>query len=192
MAWGKLSSVDGAGTGTNITTGTIAKNTFIEFNIYATAFVDGKMLFNGGGGGNYSRRYSGNGGTDGTGEVNMTSGFEFLSGLAPAFIHGFTLNISTGDKLTMAWSSEGQSTGVANRPNRLKCVGKWANTTVQIEKIDLNKSSTNFTSDENLTVLGDETTPSQEVVQKVQDGAIFYETDTNKSYILYNASWSEL
>jgi len=188
MVWAKLASVDGAGTGTNITTGTITDSTFMEFNIYATAFVDGKMLFNGGGDGNYSRRYSGNGLSDATGEINMTSGFEFLKNLAPAFIHGFTLNISTGDKLTMAWSSEGQSIGVANRPNRLKCVGKWANTTVKITRTDLNKSGTNFTTDENFTVLGSDAVLSM----TVQDGAIFYETDTNKSYVLSSNTWTEL
>jgi len=26
----------------------------------------------------------------------------------------------------------------------------------------------------------------------VQDGAVYYETDTNKSYVLYNNSWTEL
>jgi hypothetical protein len=27
---------------------------------------------------------------------------------------------------------------------------------------------------------------------KVVDGSIFYETDNNKSYVLYNGSWSEV
>ena len=26
----------------------------------------------------------------------------------------------------------------------------------------------------------------------IQDGAVFYETDNNKSYVLYDGSWSEL
>ena len=30
------------------------------------------------------------------------------------------------------------------------------------------------------------------VLPKVVDGSIFYETDTNKSYVLYNGSWTEL
>jgi hypothetical protein len=31
-----------------------------------------------------------------------------------------------------------------------------------------------------------------EDTQKIIDGSIFYETDTNKSYVLYNGSWTEL
>ena len=34
--------------------------------------------------------------------------------------------------------------------------------------------------------------PASAVASNVQDGSIFYETDTNKSYVLYNNTWSEL
>lgn len=41
-------------------------------------------------------------------------------------------------------------------------------------------------------MLGSDVTPATAEVIKVQDGAIFYETDTNKEYILYNSAWTEL
>jgi len=48
-----------------------------------------------------------------------------------------------------------------------------------------NNASGSFGSGSNMVLLGD-------IITKVVDGAIFHETDTNKSYILYNGSWSEL
>ena len=51
----------------------------------------------------------------------------------------------------------------------------------------MNLGASNVVADSNFTVLG-----SDEVLYVVQDGAIFYETDTNKSYVLYNGSWTEL
>ena len=40
----------------------------------------------------------------------------------------------------------------------------------------------------NLSALGSDGVESM----TVQDGAVFYETDTNKAYVLYDGSWSEL
>jgi hypothetical protein len=37
-----------------------------------------------------------------------------------------------------------------------------------------------------------DSTPASAVVSNISDGSIFYETDTNKEYVLYNNTWTEL
>jgi ribosomal protein L27 len=51
----------------------------------------------------------------------------------------------------------------------------------------MHTGATNTIADSNFTVLG-----SDEVLYVVQDGAIFYEKDTNKEYIISNNTWTEL
>ena len=58
---------------------------------------------------------------------------------------------------------------------------------MQFDQIE--HQSTNLQSGTNLAVLGSDITPSG---VKVQDGAIYYETDTNKEFLLYNDVWTEL
>lgn len=151
MAWAKLSSVDGDGTSTTLSTGTITANTFIEFNIYTDEFVGGKMRFNSDSGTNYARRYSANGSTDVTNVSNDKLGF--LYDLAPALIHGYVINISAEEKLIIAFTSEQQATGASQAPNRMEVVLKWANTSAQVTDYSLVKTG-NHSSDTNLTIFG--------------------------------------
>jgi hypothetical protein len=191
MAWGKVSSVNGSG-GSSVTTGTISTaNTFQEFLIYTTAFVDGNLKFNDSGSATeYARRYAPNGGTSVTNNINL-QGVEFLYQLAPAFIHGFIANVGTDDKLFVFETCETNNTTGNQTLNRMQIADKWAKTNL-IEKMDITKTGTTFSSDENFTVLGSNTTPASAVSLTVQDGAIFYETDTNKSYVLNSGTWTEL
>jgi hypothetical protein len=61
-----------------------------------------------------------------------------------------------------------------------------------VTRIDLYNDGSGGTGDyavgSNVSALGSNGVESM----KVQDGAVFYETDTNKSYVLYDGSWSEL
>ena len=41
-------------------------------------------------------------------------------------------------------------------------------------------------------MLGSDVTPASAEAIKIQDGSIFYETDTNKEYVLNNNTWTEL
>ena len=54
--------------------------------------------------------------------------------------------------------------------------------------IEAQNSSNTYTSDSNLSVIGSDGATST----KLQDGAIYYETDTNKEYVLYNNTWTEV
>ena len=75
----------------------------------------------------------------------------------------------------------------ANQPHRNELVGK-STISAPVTRIDFAVSPNNFGVSSNVSVLGSDGVASM----KVQDGAVFYETDTNKSYVLYDSTWSEL
>ena len=50
----------------------------------------------------------------------------------------------------------------------------------------------NMVSGDNISVLGSDMTPAAAQDATVTDGAIFYETDTDKEYVLYNNTWTEV
>ena len=62
--------------------------------------------------------------------------------------------------------------------------------TADITRTDLNSSytTTAYAENSNYSLIGSDGTEEL----KVQDGAIFYETDTNKEYLLYNNTWTEV
>ena len=43
-----------------------------------------------------------------------------------------------------------------------------------------------------IVILSYEPTSIANALPNIEDGSIFHETDTNKSYVLYNGSWTEL
>jgi len=73
---------------------------------------------------------------------------------------------------------------------REEAVGKWANTSDAITSIKHTQSSSggDYLSGSNVSVLGSDGVESL----NVQDGAVYYETDTNKEYVLYDNTWTEL
>ena len=101
-------------------------------------------------------------------------------------------NVSTEEKLSISHTvSDGGATAV-NAPQSMECVGKWVNS----NQFDIYQQysghsgggTREIASGSNLSVLGSDGVEEL----NVQDGAIFYETDNNKSYVLYNGSWTEL
>ena len=103
------------------------------------------------------------------------------------------INISAEEKLLISHSNEVETTGVGTAPRRREYVGKWINTSDVISRYDVvNSGSGDFASDSNSTVIGSNVTTAAAQDVTVTDGAIFYETDTNKEYILYNNTWTEI
>ena len=94
-------------------------------------------------------------------------------------------NFTGEDKIGIGFCVQAGSAGASNLPTRCFMVGKFVNSS-QIDQI--RNVSGNLQSGTNLTVLGSDGVEEL----NVQDGAIFYETDTNKSYVLYNNAWTEL
>ena len=189
--WEKLVSVAGAGSSTTLSSGTITAKKHLKYTLYVTAFVNGRMTFNSDTGSNYTRRYSGNGGTDGTGNINQAY-IESLWDLAPALIVGNIINIATSEKLiTLHTSEANNTTGAGTAPNRMEIVAKWANTSNQITQIDFNKTGTNFGTGEVLTIWGSD--DPVETSFNVPNGTIFEESDTGKHYMFDGTdTWNEM
>ena len=109
-------------------------------------------------GNNYAQRYSTNGGSDST----LTSqSWIALDGVTPAtgettFTNIFVINYSTQEKLMLIHSVESEASGAGNAPSRLETVAKWANTSGQIDTVELqnNAGSGNFSNKSQIRVWG--------------------------------------
>ena len=101
------------------------------------------------------------------------------------FYVSYIANPSTEEKLFIGYLVDSNGTGNTN-PNRTINFGKLAYTSNQIDQIK--NQSSNLQDGTNLTALGSDGVESM----TVQDGAIFYETDTNKEYLLSNNTWTEV
>tara|TARA_R110002096_G_scaffold102543_1_gene226375 strand:+ start:541 stop:1122 length:582 start_codon:yes stop_codon:yes gene_type:complete len=193
MAWGKLGSTTASGTTDELSSGTITGNKIINniYHVIKTGTANTRRRFNNDTGSNYASR-SHVLGTEGT-QINQTSIFTHADTSGNAFGVSYIVNISGEEKLMIGQEISNTSSGAGTAPGRYEGAGKWVNTSDQITEVDLlNTDSGGFLTGSNLTVLGSEVTPAAAEAATVQDGAVFYETDTNKSYILYDGSWSEL
>lgn len=192
MAWEKDGSKTLQSAGNNVTVSSLTDNKFSL--VLSTTIADSSggtqqsLQFNGDTLSNYGRRYnSGNGGSDGANNSTRIS-----TGAAPAansigFTVNYVCNITGKEKMAISFGGDTYTLG-STAPSRYEAVGKWANTTA-IDRIDIfNPTSGNFQSGSVSSVIG-----SEGVVSIItQDGAVFYETDTNKSYVLYNGTWNQL
>jgi|TARA_R110002124_G_scaffold187777_1_gene355039 hypothetical protein len=112
------------------------------------------------------------------------------------FSFAYIFNKSNKEKLVtsvdMSQNTAGSGSS-ANIPHTSHTAGKWVNTTERITKITFNDSSSGeISADTTFNMLGSDVTPASAASVTVSDGAVYYETDTNKSYVLYNNSWTEL
>ena len=133
---------------------------------------------------------------DGDADTTAPSRGDWVTSITDAtddnFNVGYLCNIGGKEKLGITRVTANNGTGYTTSPRRREVYSKYTDggTNAQItrfDNIDTTSSSTKA-SGTNLTLLGSDGVEST----KVQDGAVFYETDTNKSYVLYNSTWSEL
>ena len=191
MAWGKAGSETLA---TSTTSGiTITPSSASIFNQYfINSMVDSNTkpptLKLSGTSTSIAYRKSDNGATDptpSTGEpdVRLGDGTSDMQG----FNVGYVSNIYGEPKLGINFYVNAMAIG-STAISRSKRACKDS-TTAQFTSalFRMNLGASNVVADSNFTVLG-----SDGDLYVVQDGAIFYETDTNKAYVLYNGSWTEL
>ena len=101
----------------------------------------------------------------------------------------YAVGISSEEKLIINFTVGQDTAGTGTAPSRREHVAKWVNTSDTINRIDLNNDqSGDYAVGTNMSALGSEGVESM----TVQDGAVFYDTDLNKSYVLYNNAWTEL
>ena len=191
MAWGKAGSTTLTATGNNVTVSSLPNS---KFGMAVGSLTSGgsSIRLNGAASANtYSALRSDNGGAMYS-NLNLTSGYITDTINNPHFNVSFFCNISGQVKLWFNYNVERNSSGASNVPNRVEAVGKYVGTEVITAFTYHSWAGNTYTSGDNALVLGSDMTPAAAVSATVQDGAVFHETDTNKSYVLYDGSWSEL
>tara|TARA_R110002020_G_scaffold210509_1_gene416519 strand:- start:7 stop:942 length:936 start_codon:yes stop_codon:yes gene_type:complete len=144
-----------AATSDTITVDTFAakKHLMVQIKKIASGNASVGLQFNADTGNNYSFRRNVNGGTD----AERTSK-SFTAGednTATSFSTHYIINEAAKEKLVISEFSEIGSSGAGNAPDREEIVGKWANTSNQITKIDVkNQVGGDFAEGSEVTVYG--------------------------------------
>ena len=197
MVWGKAGSVNTAASGTvnTLDVSSLPDSKFYMGLFHNSAHGQNASVRMGNSsidtGSNYAYRSSRNGASDGTTTSN-SDGIRVNdnAGSSPWFSVMYIVNISGEEKLLIGNTVERMTAGAGNAPNRNEAVGKFVFTSNPIDIIQMN--SANMPSGTNFSMLGSNITLVAPPAPTVQDGLIFYETDTNKEYVLYDSTWTEL
>jgi len=152
--WEQLASVEGDGTSTTISSGTITAKKYLWVQAFTNASSQNTgFQFNNDTGNNYTIRRSSNGGTDAT---ETSIGYIEGSDTSKAFTNMFIINNSANEKLIIGNSIHNPTAGAGTAPTRNEVVGKWTNTSAQITEIDYMQQTTsvNFPSGSFIKVWG--------------------------------------
>ena len=143
--WEELASVTSTSAGTSISSGTFTAKKYLWVQMYAPSGQSAinenfKWQFNGDTGNNYARRYSSNGGSDGT--ATTQDDFQVSrSGINGDFTNAFIINNSANEKLIIYHQVAVVTLGAGTAPSRQEGVGKWTNTSSQITSINISTAS---------------------------------------------------
>ena len=154
--WTELASVNASGSSLNLSSGTFTAKKYLWVQTYCKGqTADVNFKFNNDGAANYARRYSVNGGADGSGgsEIGLNN-LPTNAANTPSFCNIFIINNTANEKLVISHNISQNTAGAGTAPSRLEMVGKWANTAAQITEIDLDSQTTNFSSDSMIKVWG--------------------------------------
>ena len=193
MAWGKAGSTTLSGSGTDLSVTSMA-NSVSGMALGSHSAGGTSIKFNNdngsNGSGNYAVGRSSNGGAK-SNNASRNGDNAYITDVRanPHFNVTYFVNVSSEEKLWINNNVHQNSAGASNAPAREEGAGKWANTSDAISQFDYHAWNGTYASGDNISVLGSDITP---LGVKVQDGAIYYETDTNKEYILSNNTWTEL
>jgi hypothetical protein len=185
MAWKRLAHVTLGSAGDTIDSGTITATQQLKVIIHLKASSTTNrpcLRFNSDTGNNYSDRYNGNGGSDGTGTSRSNIRvFGYNDASKDKYVVSDIFNKSGEEKLVIAHGMDNGGDGAGNAPTRDESVGKFTTKTGQITSVQVfNDESGDFASGSTLTVLG----ISDSVVSSTtNDGSIFEESNTGKHYI---------
>ena len=199
MVWAKIgsSNYSGSGTSTSVSISTPSKFNMLMYHKTVNANDSSLILRVGNAGsldplGSYAKRFSFNGVADVYNQVNwghMIAHEYSLKG--DSFLVCYFTNISGEEKLAIGFGTEANLAGAGYAPDRSENVGKYATSTGTMniigEEVTYSTNASKVTTDTNLTVLG-----SDVDTYVVQDGAVYYETDTNKEFLLSNNTWKKV
>jgi hypothetical protein len=137
--WEELASVDLSGGAADDLDCTFTAKKYLWIQIYLddSGAIDPELTFNNDGGSNYATRFSSNGGADGT-ATSQTKVVIGGNGAFPRFINLFVINNQSNEKLVIGHGVNlDGGAGAANAPYRIERAFKWANTSNQINDIDI-------------------------------------------------------
>ncbi len=195
MAWAKNGTPNTLGSaGDTLQITDLTANKFNQFMIHTlttAGTIKHNFIFDNNSNTDYARRRSNNGASD-SNDTSQPQIEYFGDGTSDKFEIFYSCNISGEEKLNIHFLVNQNAVGAGNIPDRGEAVSKVDTTTNsgQYTRIDcLNTDGGgDYDTSSNLSALGSDGVESL----NVQDGAVYYETDTNKSYVLYNDTWSEL
>lgn len=155
--WEELGRTTLGSAGDTITISSISARKYLRILIAVQATggtVNANLRFNNDSSTNYARRISNNGAADGTaGSDNEI--LEFVAGQYPWFITCDVINISNQEKIAIMQVVGQNTAGAGNVPVRNEAVGKWANTSAQITRVDVvNTGTGDFAIGSEVVVLG--------------------------------------
>ena len=188
MVWSKAGSVTlpSAGGTINVTGMTASKfNAYLTHAIKSGSGIGTTLTLDGVGGTSYALHYIENGSV---GTRLQDSAWVLRHNADDQFDVGYIANITNEEKLMVGWHVGAHTVGAGQTPSRSLFAGKFVQNAQFTRITNVNDQAGDFDTGSNLSILGSGGVESM----KVQDGAVFYETDTNKSYVLYDGSWSEL
>tara|TARA_R110000824_G_scaffold48857_1_gene137563 strand:- start:328 stop:882 length:555 start_codon:yes stop_codon:yes gene_type:complete len=184
MAWTKIGSGVLADWGSPTMTTTHSEfNFMLIFPINPSGTSAQNLTFNNSTGSDYSNRKNYNGGSEGspTSEDSIEIG---IASQVPNLMICYFNSTSGQEKIGMLYYTE-QGSAPPVREYHFKYVPSSLTTSITNVKLVMN--SQNYESRSAMFALG-----STVDSNFVQDGAVYYETDTNKSYVLSGTTWSEL
>ena len=200
MAWNKLETNTLSSSGVDIDLGAstaMSKNKFTQYMIHWLDDGTGSnqdsanaYTFNNDSGSNYANRARDDGGT----EYTFTNQDKMYGSVSVVRDDGFTVvyicAIDGEEILWQNWTIDAKSSGAGTAPRRSESVNKYTGTS-QFTRLDAKQNRPtgyNFDVDSNASAIGSDGTESL----NIQDGAIYYDTDLNKEYVLYNNTWTEV
>jgi len=141
--WEELADVTLSSAGDTLSSGTITAKKYLWVQAYlkSSGICGIDMTFNNDTGSNYARRGSNDGGADFTSTSSSALSFNTADTDSAHFFNMFIINNASNEKLGISHGVTQNTAGAGNAPERKEQVHKWANTSNQITKIDINNSA---------------------------------------------------
>ncbi len=139
--WEELASVELTSAGDSISSGTFTakKYLWIQGYVKASGAIQGKIRVGNGTidtGSNYADRNSVDGGSDGTNTSGTAIGVGGGGSTGGEFFNCFVINNASNEKLLIIHSVKQNTSGAGTAPRRKEVVGKWSNTSNQINIVE--------------------------------------------------------
>ena len=195
MVWGKNGTphtLGSAGDTLQITDLTATKfNQFMIHTLTTAGTIKHNFRFDNNSNTDYSRTRSNNGAADSP-DTNQPQIEYFGDGASDKFEIVYSCNTSGREKLNIHCLANQNAVGAANHSDRAEAVSKCDTTTNsgQYTRIDCFEDvSGQYDTGSNITGLGSEINV---IANNFQDGAVYYDKQLNKEYVLNNNTWKEL